>query len=108
AVEQGGDVDVAEIGFDELEPRRLPQRGDIRFLRLAVVVRGERVDADDIVTASGERVGECRADEARNPSDERAHQLTAMPIPKITIHASPNNWSARSSSTSSSGAEPFP
>ena len=65
------------IGSRARSSRRISCPRDVLLLQRDVVVVGEAVEADDVVTLGAERLGEVRADEAGGAGDEVAHQAVS-------------------------------
>src|SRR5690606_14847390 len=81
--------EVVERGGDEVEllapvPRPAGERAGVRPLEGRVVVVGEGVDADDVVTAVEQRAADVPADEAGGPRHDESHHI---PIARTHLRA---------------------
>src|SRR3954466_9899600 len=65
-----------QVLVGEVEPGDL-EGGRVLFLQRRVVVVGERIDCDDLVTAGDERLRQMRSDEPGRPRDEVSHSVGA-------------------------------
>ncbi len=74
-LEESGQVGLLDSRFHEPEPGLLACASEILLLDDSWIEVRERIDAHDIGTGAQEMLGESRADEAGDASDEGSHRL---------------------------------